>query len=123
MSDNELREIFSKNLRYYLEVNEKSQADLRRYMGVSSATASDWCNARKIPRTDKIQAICTWLGVELEDLLTEKDKRERPLSDDEKHLLASFRSLNPTGKAEALKRVSELSQISGYTQDIASLIG
>jgi len=123
MSDNEIREIFSKNLKYYLELNEKTQADLRRYMGVSSATASDWCNARKIPRTDKIRTICAWLGVELEDLLTEKATKEPPLSDAEKDLLAAFRRLNRIGKAEALKRVSELSQISGYTEDIASLIG
>ena len=123
MSDNEIREIFSKNLKYYLELSEKTQADLRRYMGVSSATASDWCNARKIPRTDKIRTICAWLGVELEDLLTEKATKEPPLSDAEKDLLAAFRRLNRTGKAEALKRVSELSQISGYTEDIASLIG
>lgn len=123
MSDNEIREIFSKNLKYYLELNEKTQADLRRYMGVSSATASDWCNARKIPRTDKIRTICAWLGVELEDLLTEKATKEPPLSDAEKDLLAAFRRLNRIGKAEALKRVLELSQISGYTEDIASLIG
>jgi len=123
MSDNEIREIFSKNLKYYLELSEKTQADLRRYMGVSSATASDWCNARKIPRTDKIRTICAWLGVELEDLLTEKATKEPPLSDAEKDLLAAFRRLNRIGKAEALKRVSELSQISGYTEDIASLIG
>ena len=50
---------------------DKSQADMARYFGVSTATASDWYNGRKIPRADKLQAIAEWLGVGLGDLLTE----------------------------------------------------
>lgn len=71
MSEKELKEIFSANLRRLLDEHDKSQADLRRYMGVSSATASDWCNGKKIPRADKLQAICIWLNCEMSDLLGE----------------------------------------------------
>ncbi len=53
-------------------MNEKSQADLCRFIKVSSATVSDWCNGVKMPRTDKIQSICNWLSIDLSDLLTEK---------------------------------------------------
>lgn len=69
--DERLRNLFSNNLRYYLSRAEKSQADLARYMGVSSATVSDWCNGNKMPRTDKLQSICNWLGIEMSDLLSE----------------------------------------------------
>lgn len=65
----ELKRIFSENLRNLLEQKDKTQADLCRHMKVSSATVSDWCNGRKMPRTDKIQSICNWLGVELSALL------------------------------------------------------
>ena len=71
MSEKELKEIFSANLKRLLLEHDKSQADLRRYMGVSSATASDWCNGKKIPRADKLQAICIWLNCEMADLLGE----------------------------------------------------
>lgn len=71
MSEKELKEIFSANLRRLLDEHDKSQAHLRRYMGVSSATASDWCNGKKIPRADKLQAICIWLNCEMSDLLGE----------------------------------------------------
>lgn len=71
MSEKELKEIFSANLRRLLDEHDKSQADLRRYMGVSSATASDWCNGKKIPRADKLQAICTWLQCDMSELLGE----------------------------------------------------
>lgn len=71
MSEKELKEIFSANLRRLLYEHDKSQADLRRYMGVSSATASDWCNGKKIPRADKLQSICTWLHCDMSELLGE----------------------------------------------------
>lgn len=71
MSEKELKEIFSANLKRLLIEHDKSQADLRRYMGVSSATASDWCNGKKIPRADKLQSICTWLQCDMSELLGE----------------------------------------------------
>lgn len=71
MSEKELKEIFSANLKRLLLEHDKSQADLRRYMGVSSATASDWCNGKKIPRADKLQSICTWLQCDMSELLGE----------------------------------------------------
>ncbi|MBE5886729.1 MAG: helix-turn-helix transcriptional regulator [Lachnospiraceae bacterium] len=69
MSDEEYKKIFSTNLVYYLKINQKTQADLYKYIGVSSATVSDWCNGKKMPRMDKIQSICNWLKIEKSDLL------------------------------------------------------
>ena len=100
MADKELRELFAANLRYWLEQRGKTQADLRRYMNVSSATASDWYNGRKIPRTDKISIICSWLGIELDDLLTQKD-RQMDISyydDPDARELAEFLFSNPEYK-------------------------
>ena len=50
-------------------------------MGVSSATASDWCNSKKIPRTDKLVDISSWLMIELTDLLTIKERKEDEIDD------------------------------------------
>ena len=66
------KRIFAENLRRYLEKAEKSQTDLQRYMGVSSSTVSDWIRGMKMPRMDKIQSICNWLGIQKSDLLEEK---------------------------------------------------
>ena len=67
-----MRKTFSKNLRRLLVENGKTQADLCRFMKVSSATASEWSNGKKIPRTDKLLSICAWLNCELSDLLIGK---------------------------------------------------
>ena len=71
MAEDTLREIFAKKLNYLMEKNGKNQADLCKYMNVSSATVSDWCNANKMPRADKIQTIARWLGVGIGDLMEE----------------------------------------------------
>lgn len=72
MEKEDLNRIFSSNLLYWLEQRGKTQADLYKRMGVSSATASDWCNEKKMPRADKLVEISKWLMIELSDLITEK---------------------------------------------------
>ena len=76
----DLKKIFADNLKKYLSVRDYTQADLARKMKVSSATASDWCNGNKMPRSDKLQSICNWLKIELQDLLTvaNNDNRREP---------------------------------------------
>lgn len=81
MEEKEINKIFSKNLNYWLERRGKTQADLYKKMEVSSATASDWCNEKKIPRTDKLVSIAKWLMIELSDLLEEKPYVESDLND------------------------------------------
>lgn len=76
--DEKLKMTFGKNLRRLLSENDKTQADLCRRMKVSSATASDWANGKKIPRADKLQTICMWLGCELSDLLEESASGQVP---------------------------------------------
>lgn len=77
MPDEKLRQIFSKNLNNYLELNGYSQADLARHMHVSTASTAKWCTGQAIPRIDKIQSICNWLGIEKSDLL-EDSHGEKP---------------------------------------------
>lgn len=72
MENDETNVIFSKNLNYWLERRGKTQADLYKKLNVSSATASDWCNNKKMPKVDKLIQISRWLMVELSDLLEEK---------------------------------------------------
>lgn len=77
MSDyDKSRELFSKNLCYFLDINGKSQKNLAEYMGVSTGLVSDWCNSKKIPRVNKIKEICDWFHIEMSDLLTDKTKQQ-----------------------------------------------
>ncbi|MBS4931773.1 MAG: helix-turn-helix transcriptional regulator [Clostridiales bacterium] len=80
--DDNIKEVFSKNLCYWLERRGKTQADLYRRMEISSATASDWCNAKKIPRTDKLIDLASWLMIEIGDLLYAREHEENDILND-----------------------------------------
>lgn len=102
--DEYLKEVFSKNLTRLLKEQDKTQADMKRYMGVSSSTASDWCSGKKIPRMDKIQSLCNWFGVELsgllephEDVPTNGQENEYYLDDETREMLR-FLDENPEYK-------------------------
>jgi transcriptional regulator with XRE-family HTH domain len=67
-----MKEIFAKNLNYFMNRAGTSQADICKALGVSSATVSDWCQGNKYPRTDKIQRLADLLGVRFSNLTTER---------------------------------------------------
>lgn len=99
MPDEELRKIFMENLNKYMELSDRTQADLARRLHVSTATTAKWCTGQTMPRIDKIQAIANWLGIEKSDLL------ERHSGSDESYYinrdardLAEFLHKNPDYK-------------------------
>ena len=75
MSDT-AREIFVKNLRYFMEAKEITQADICRELDVSSATVSDWCTGKKYPRVDAMQRLADLLGVRFSTLTTESGMQD-----------------------------------------------
>ena len=97
MADEELRRIFAKNLNDFMSMNGFKQADLARHMNVSTATAAKWCTGQTMPRIDKIQSICNWLGVSKEDLLNERTEQDHRL-DKEAWSFADFLQKNPDYK-------------------------
>lgn len=102
MANEEMRILFGKNLKKWLHRREKTQADLCRHMGISSASASDWCNGHAMPRADKLNALARWLGIELDDLLTEhgttEAKEQNYYLNDDTRELAQFLFDNPEYK-------------------------
>lgn len=82
MSDSELRRLFANNLRHYLNLHGYSQADMARYMKVSTATTAKWCTGVTMPRVDKIQSLCNWFGIEKSDLLDERKSEKQDTNDD-----------------------------------------
>lgn len=92
----ELIDIFSENLQKLMIRQGKTQADICRRFKISSATASDWYNGKKMPRADKLQALATWLGVNLSDLLEEG--KTSYYEDENSRELAEFLRENPEYK-------------------------
>lgn len=66
------KEIFAKNLKRYIEQSGKDRRDLANTWGFKYSTVSEWLNAKKYPRIDKIQIMADYFGIAMSDLIEEK---------------------------------------------------
>lgn len=89
MSDDNLREIFRQNLNKLFEQNDVTQKALADYVGVSTASVSDWRKGKILPRLDRIDRICKFFHVERSDLLN-------TFNYDDKDALKKYASHHPT---------------------------
>lgn len=101
MSENEYKKIFSKNLRYYMNKNNKKQSDLINDLGFSSSTISNWCTGEKLPRMDKVQILADYFHINKSDLLEDKstsNEEETYYLNDDARDMAQFLYENPDYK-------------------------
>ena len=73
------KEVFAKNLRYYMESRGKTQKELAEIVGVSAPTVNDWLKAKKYPRIDKIEIMSNYFGILKSDLIEEKSKEHKEM--------------------------------------------
>ena len=78
MPETELSITFGKNLNNMLSKNGMNQQDLivslrSHGINVGAASVSYWCNGKKIPRPDKIDALCRIFNCKRRDLLEEQE--------------------------------------------------
>lgn len=69
MSDLGNKEIFSRNLRRYMKINNKDRNDVSRDLGIPYSTLTDWYNGNIYPRIDKIQLLANYFGIQKSDLV------------------------------------------------------
>ena len=79
MSDLGNREVFSRNLQRYMDLNHLSRSDVCAALGFKYSTFTDWVNGNKYPRIDKIEMLANYFGVEKSDLI--ENKRGQKASD------------------------------------------
>lgn len=71
MSDLGNKEIFSKNLKRYMKINDKDRSDVSRDLEIPYSTLTDWYNGNIYPRIDKIQLLANYFGIQKADLVEE----------------------------------------------------
>ena len=65
------RNIFAKNFNRLLQQSGKTQSDVVEALGITASTISDWANAKKYPRVDKLQRLAAYFGVHIWELREE----------------------------------------------------
>lgn len=77
MSDLGNKEIFAKNLNYYMTINKKSRMDVCRDLEIPYSTFTDWCNGNIYPRIDKIELLANYFEIKKSDLVENKEKTDK----------------------------------------------
>lgn len=74
---------FAKLLKYYLNLNGKTQSDMVNALGYDKSTVSGWCSGARVPKLDTIIDIANYLHVEPGDLIVEGDSKPSYYFDEE----------------------------------------
>lgn len=101
MSENQSREIFSRNLRHYMSLRGVNRAELSKALGIKYSTLSDWCNAKKYPRIEAIESLAAYFGVS-KAALTEQEM-DVTLDDFEYAFLSEAKPLSQENKEKLLE--------------------
>lgn len=75
MTDEHIKNTFSRLLKYYLLLNNKNPVDIVNDLNVPSSTVSNWVNGERMPRMGKIEMLANYFNIEKSDLLEEKKDR------------------------------------------------
>ena len=97
MSDIGNKEIFAKNLTYYIKRHGKEQKEVADAIGVPSSTFNNWVKGNKYPRIDKIEMLANYFGIMKSDLIEEHNESKATktisITEDEQKLLDLFRKV------------------------------
>lgn len=74
MSDLGNKEIFSKNLKYYMNLYNKTRKEISNALSVSYTTFASWENGTNYPRIDKIEMLANYFKISKADLIENKYK-------------------------------------------------
>ena len=78
ISDLGNKEIFAKNLKYYLKYFRTDRNKICNDLDIPASTFSDWLNAKKYPRIDKIELLANYFNIKKSDLIENKCKINAP---------------------------------------------
>ena len=73
------KSVFSRNLKYLMDVNNKSRQEVSNALGISYFTITSWVNGTKYPRMDKVEMLANYFGVLKSDLIEEMTEDRKQL--------------------------------------------
>lgn len=74
MLETEIRAIFSRNLKMYMEVHDLNNVELSRIVGVSESTVGKWLLQKSLPRMGVVEQLANYFKINKSDLLEDKGK-------------------------------------------------
>ncbi len=102
------KNVFAKNLNYYMKEHGKSRREVSEALGVSYYTFTDWVKGKKYPRMDKVERLANYFGILKSDLIEDKTQENPTNTDgvsDKRQALIDFAKSVPEEKADFVLRV------------------
>ena len=87
------KEIFSRNLKRYVDKSGATQKDIAKAIGVSTGTFCDWVKGRAYPRMDKVQMLAEYFGIKKSDLVEDVNVGKETVTDKEQLVLDLFHKI------------------------------
>ena len=119
------KEVFAKNLSYYMELSNKNQKEMAAIVGVSAPTFNEWLKAKKFPRIDKIEKLAQYFGILKSDLIEEKTTEHREMQQKNSSLVElTIRLRTDDEFASIVKGISKLTpeQLASVKQIVSVLL-
>lgn len=76
MSDLGNKEVLAKNLAYYMTLFEIDRNKICADLDIPYTTLSDWLNAKKYPRIDRIEMLALYFNINKSDLIEDKERTQ-----------------------------------------------
>ncbi len=102
------KEIFSRNLKRYVNNSGATQKDIAKAIGVSTGTFCDWVKGRAYPRMDKVQLLAEYFGIKKSDLVEDVNVGKETVSNKEQQILDLFHKIPDGNKELAIKMLQAL---------------
>lgn len=101
-----MSKVFAENLRYYRTLSGMTQADLAKSVNITRSAVNNYEAEKSEPSFDVLCRFSRVLGVELEDLLSERKQeyvRRIQVTDEEWAVVQAFREADSVYQTVALK--------------------
>lgn len=116
MSSIENKKVFARNLRRLLDEKGMQDKDLIEITGASQTAVSDWLNAKKYPRIDKIEKLANFFGVKKSDLIEDRIAYAEYKEEIIDSLVSKYMLLSDSEKEKALDYLNYLVEQSKKNQ-------
>lgn len=102
-----LREIISKNLKYYIENSKYNQVEIAKMLNISKASVTNWIKGKNSPNIEYLDKLCSILNISINDIFSSRASL-LTYNQDEKNLIENYRSLNVEGKEKVRIYIDDL---------------
>lgn len=119
MLETEIRAIFSRNLKMYMEIHDLNNVELSRIVGVSESTVGKWLLQKSLPRMGVVEQLANYFKINKSDLLEDKGKAAS-IPDDPNVFIPKLKKVPLLGTTAAGEPILSDEHFEGYVGTTAN---